>query len=177
MSGFDPTELLRLALTVVVGYLGAFAAMRLNLPGSRLLGPMLAVGAAHAVGVPLQRLNPEYRYAAQILVGATLASTLTPGVVRRMLLLVGPAALGVALLIALGVLGGWGLHLATGLPLASALFAGAPGGAAEMALAAGDLGGEVELVAALHVVRSLAVLLIVPVLLRWLLRNRRDSSE
>jgi membrane AbrB-like protein len=172
MSGLEALHLPSVLLTIAVGYLGAFVANRLNLPGGRLLGPMVAVGLMHAVGVPVERLNPNYRYLAQILVGATLASTLTPEVFRRLLALAGPSAVGVLLIVSVGVFGGWVLHLATGLNLATALFAGTPGGAAEMALAAGDLGGSVETVASLHVVRSLTVLLLAPFLLRWILRNR-----
>jgi membrane AbrB-like protein len=173
MSGLDSLHLESVLLTIAVGYLGALVANRVGLPGGRLLGPMVAVGIIHAVGTPVERLNPNYRFLAQILVGATLASTLTPEVFRRLLALAAPSAVGVVVIVSFGVFGGWVLHLATGLNLATALFAGTPGGAAEMALAAGDLGGTIETVASLHIVRSLTVLMLAPLLLRWLLRKHQ----
>ena len=165
-------DLARLALTLALGFAGAQLAVWVKMPAGAVLGPMLLVGALNILGAPLLQLGAPYRYAAQILVGGMMAASITPATARAMLRLVGPAALGVILLITLGVLGGWGLHRLAGVPLASALFAGAPGGAADMALASADVGGDVELVAALHVVRQLAVVMILPVLLRFILRPR-----
>jgi membrane AbrB-like protein len=171
----DASEAGRLLLTVAVGYVGAWAALRLRLPAGALLGPMLLVGTLHVFGAPLVKLDAGYRLFAQVLVGATVASTLTPSVLRFLPRLFGPAAVGVAGLIMLSVLGGGVLHLATGLNPATALFAGAPAGAAEMSLASADLGGDVELVAALQIFRQLSVLVVLPPLLRWLLRDRKSE--
>ena len=161
-----------LLLTLAVGYAGARVAQQCRIPAVGLLGPIVAVGGLHMLGIPLPQLGREYRYVAQVLVGATVASTLTPAVVAQVARLFGPTMLGVLVLIVLGVASGWALHVVAGVPLASALFAGAPGGAAEMALAAGDLGGDVELVAALHIVRSLIITGALAPLLRWLLRGK-----
>ena len=172
MSGLDPADLLRLAFTVAAGFGGAAVAARLRFPAGALIGPMLAVGALNLAGAPVIQLGADFRNAAQILIGATVAVTLTPAVAAMMLRLVGPALAGMAVLIVLGVLGGWTIHRLTGLPLASALFAGAPGGVVEMSLAAADVGGDLELVAAIQFARLLAVTTAVPILLRWAFRSR-----
>lgn len=173
MSGLEPLELLRLAATLLVGCAGGLLAFRLRIPAGGLIGSMIAVGGLNLLGVPLAHLGSEYRNAAQILVGATVAGTLTPAVAALLARLIGPAMLAMVVLIALGLLGGWIVHLATGLQLASSLFAGAPGGVVEMSLAAADVGGDMELVASIQFVRLLSVATLLPILLRTIFAARR----
>jgi membrane AbrB-like protein len=164
--GPEAIELVRLAATLLVGLVGAWVATRLRIPAGALIGPMTTVGALNLLGLPLAHLGSDYRLAAQFLVGATVASTITPAIAIQLLRLLGPVAACMAALISLGLIGGWLVHLATGLPLASSLFAGAPGGVVEMSLAAGDVGGDAELVATIQFARLLFVATLVPLLIR-----------
>jgi membrane AbrB-like protein len=173
----DPLELVRLLATLMVGIVGAWIAGRLHVPAGALIGPMVTVGALNLLGVPLAHLGSEYRLAAQFLVGATVAATLTPAIAMQLMRLIGPVAVCMATLIVLGLLGGWVVHLVTGLQLASSLFAGAPGGVVEMSLAAGDVGGDAELVATIQFARLLAVATLVPALMRWGFGRRARERE
>jgi membrane AbrB-like protein len=85
-----------------------------------------------------------------------------------------PAAAMVVTLIGAGLLLGWGLSQVTPLDLTSALLSGVPGGASTMPLIAHALGGDIRLVAALHLTRQLVMLVVVPPVLGYLLYGRRQ---
>jgi hypothetical protein len=86
-----------------------------------------------------------------------------------------PAAIMIVTLISAGLLMGWGLSRLTTLDLVSALLSGVPGGASTMPLIAHDVGGDMRLVAALHLMRQLVMLVLVPLTLGYLFRNRRHE--
>ena len=56
----------------------------------------------------------------------------------------------------------------TGLDLATCVIGSAPGGAEQMVLLAGELGGDVRLVAAMHISRQVVLMVGLPFLLRAL---------
>ena len=86
-----------------------------------------------------------------------------------------PAAIAIATLIAIGLTLGWGLAQVTPLDLTTALLSSVPGGASTMPAIAHDLGADMRLVAALHLMRQLVIFVLVPSLLSYLLRGRHHK--
>jgi uncharacterized membrane protein AbrB (regulator of aidB expression) len=78
-------------------------------------------------------------------------------------------------LIVMGLLLGQGLALVAPLDLITALLSSVPGGASTMPAIAHDLGGDMRLVAALHLTRQLVIFILVPSLLGTLLRGQRGK--
>jgi uncharacterized membrane protein AbrB (regulator of aidB expression) len=73
-----------------------------------------------------------------------------------------PATAFVVIIISVGLLLGWGLSRVTPLDLPTALLSSVPGGASTMPAVAHDLGGDMRLVAALHLMRQLVAYILLP---------------
>jgi membrane AbrB-like protein len=160
----------RLAATLALATAAGALAQALHIPLPWMIGPLLATAAASLAGWPATSA-PVLRNAGLWVLGTALGLYFTPA----MLALV--ARLWPALLAALAwaLLLGWGFyrwlafsHRGTGLAPATAFFAGAIGGASEMALLAERHGGQVDRVAAAHSLRILIVVLLVPFALQGL---------
>jgi membrane AbrB-like protein len=87
-----------------------------------------------------------------------------------------PAAGVVVTLIGTGLLLGWGLEMVTSLDPITALLSGVPGGASTMPIIADELGGDIRLVAALHLARQLVMLILVPALVGYLFRREAAAT-
>lgn len=157
-------------LTLAVGLLGGLLGIRLRLPAGALIGSMLAVAALGLAGHPSEPVPPILRNLGKILVGTVVGSAVTVSTLREIRPAALPALLVAVLLIGAGLLGGWLLSYLSGMDLATALFATAPGGSAEMTAAAEDMKANAAIVAALQTVRIIIVIAAVPTLLRWWLR-------
>jgi len=160
----------RLAATLALATVAGALALALHLPLPWMIGPLVATAAASLAGLPATSAL-ALRNAGLWVLGTALGLYFTPA----MLALV--ARLWPALLLALGwaLLLGWGFYRwlafsarGTGLAPATAFFAGAIGGASEMALLAERHGGQVDRVAAAHSLRILIVVLLVPFALQAL---------
>lgn len=100
---------------------------------------------------------------------------MSPQSLHRLRQVAFPAAVMVITLISAGLFLGWGLTQLTTLDLISALLSGVPGGATTMSLIAHDVGGDMRLVAALHLMRQLVMLVLIPIALGYLFRNKRHE--
>lgn len=157
--------------------LGAFAGsvcawLRTPLPW--LIGPLVACAAASAAGAGLQSL-PAIRGAGQWAIGAALGLYFTADVLARVAQLWLPILAGVAWALLVGLACAWALRRFSGADPATAFFAGAVGGASEMALQGERNGGVVETIAAAHSLRIMMVVIILPFSYRWLDIHGVDS--
>lgn len=157
----------RIALTLAgaaaAGGLAAWA--RLPLPW--MIGPLLASALAGIAGAPLLA-SQRLRNAGQWAIGVALGLYFTPEVAGRIGSLAPAIALGVAWALALG----YGFHrwLAWANPgesRATTWFAGAIGGASEMAVLADRAGARIDRVAAAHSLRVLIVVVSIPFAILW----------
>lgn len=156
---------LSIALTLAVSTGVGLVALRLRLPGGLIVWALAAAAALHLIVDGLEPLPGIFRTAAQILIGIAIGTEITRSPLRavhdvRLALAVETGA--VVLLCA-----GAGLLLAWLTPLdpRTALFALAPGGASDMAVAAVWFGLDAALVAGFQVVRQLLVFVVVPLVL------------
>jgi hypothetical protein len=110
-----------------------------------------------------------------LFIGISVGVQMSRQSLRRLRQVAFPAAAMIIVLISAGLLLGWGLAQLTTLDLVSALLSGVPGGASTMPLIAHDVGGDMRLVAALHLMRQLVMLVLVPMVLGYLFRNKRQG--
>jgi len=86
-----------------------------------------------------------------------------------------PGAVVVVTIIGVGVSAGLVIAAAGWADPAAALLGSVPGGVGEMVAAAAGLGADSALVAGMHLIRLFAVLLTLPLLLRWARTWRPDQ--
>jgi len=175
VAASEPAALLPTAAALALGLLGGLLALRTHIPTADLVGPILAVGGVNLLGGQLGPLPDGFRQAAMLLIGVSVGAQMSRESLRRLRTVALPAAAMIATLIASGLLLGWGLSLVTPLDPVTALLSGLPGGASTMPVIAHDLGGDIRLVAALHLTRQLVMLIVIPAILSHLLRGRRQK--
>ena len=166
-----------LLLILSVGAAGSLLGGLLRIPGGTMLGGLVAVAALRLSGIA-QPLGGEWSLAGQVLIGAAVGSSLDREVLGTFRQVLVPGVLAVLATLAGGVAVGAMLMATTDLGPTVAFFGAAPGGMSEMTAAAVALGASGPVVAAMHLVRIVAVLAILPVLLRRASRRARiDLSE
>jgi uncharacterized protein len=157
----------QVALTIALGLAASWAAVRIKVPSGSILGPMIVVGGLQLTeALPLTSLGAEWRFIALCLVGAVVGTAFNRGAIALMIRSVRLAAIGVVMVVAAGLVGGWVLEQVTELRLVTALLGLSPGGASEMAAAALDFQADAGVVAALHMVRQISVFMTIPLVFK-----------
>lgn len=173
-----PTEAAGLGLTLATlacGLAGGMLGVWARVPSGDLMGSMVAVSVANLLGAHLGPLADAWRVIAMVLIGIAVGTQVSRASLRRLREIALPAAASIATLMLMGLGLGWALWRITSLDLATALLSAVPGGAGTMPAIAHDLGGDMRLVAALHLTRQLVlVLVLLPALTRTLARPARD---
>jgi membrane AbrB-like protein len=144
-----------------VGGLAGWLAQAIHLPLPWMIGPLLVCAALNIAGGRLAAL-PVVRNFGQWGIGTALGMYFTADTLLR--LAQHGVALGASLLFALGLGFGfaWALHRFAGIDPTTAFFAGAVGGASEMAVQGELHGASTATIAAVHSVRIALVVLVVP---------------
>jgi hypothetical protein len=155
------------ALALVVGTAGGWAASVAGIPLPWMLGSMGACLAAVLASAPVERPKRVVEPMRMVL-GVMLGSTLTPELLER----AGEMAVSVALLVpyvAVAALVGW-LYFARlcRLDRETAFFAAMPGGVFTMTAYAEDIGADVRQVALIQSARIILVVSTLPFVIRWL---------
>lgn len=169
----EPVGLGATVVVLILGLLAGLLALKLHVPTGDLVGPIVVVGGINLLGGGAGPLAVGFRQAAMLFIGISVGAQVSRQSLRRLRQVALPAVVMIVVLISSGLLLGWGLAQATTLDLTSALLSGVPGGASTMPLIAHDVGGDMRLVAALHLVRQLVMLVLVPFVLGYLFRSRR----
>ena len=161
-------------LMLAGGIAGSWVAMRLKVPGGRLIGAMLASSALHVLGYVDGRLAPSLLTAAYVLMGCVIGSrfrgTSLSTLRAKLLPALGCIFVTVGFSIAFALLC---QHL-LGLPFAEIWLAYAPGGVEAMTVMAYALNLEPSYVSAHHVIRLLALVLLSPL---WTAAIMRPPAE
>lgn len=158
---------LGLACALLLGAAAGALCAWLRTPLPWLIGPLVACAIASAAGAGLQSV-PVVRGAGQWAIGAALGLYFTPAVLAQVGRLWLPIAAGVGWALLVGLSCAWALRRFAGADPATAFFAGAVGGASEMAAQGERHGGVVETIAAAHSLRIMMVVIILPFAYRWL---------
>ena len=155
------------ALALVIGVPAGWLCAWLNAPLPWLIGPLVASALASGGGVALYGPRST-RAAGQWAIGAALGLYFTPEAVERISQLWLPILFGILWSVLIGMFCAWMMRRYTDADPATAFFAGAVGSASEMALQGERNGGRVETIAAVHSLRIMMVVIILPFAFRWL---------
>jgi membrane AbrB-like protein len=178
LAGAEALGLGGTALTLVCGSIGGMLALQGGVPSGDLIGSILAVGGANLLGAGLGPLAGDLRSAAMILIGTSVGAQMSRESLQLLRRVALPATAFVVIIISVGLLLGWGLSQVTPLDLPTALLSSVPGGASTMPAVAYDLGGDMRLVAALHLMRQLVAYILLPsVLSRALHKSPRPVAH
>lgn len=166
-----------LALVAAAAVIAALAT-RFNVINAWIIAPMLLCLAVVAAGHSLPPVPPIILLAAQIAIGVSLGLRFRVDSLRRF-----PRVALAGLLSALLLAGGAFTVLATSveglgeLDHVSAILAVAPGGLGEMIASAGALGLLAATVAGFQLTRSVLTNLLVPPVIRWIVRGRPNNKQ
>ena len=171
LGGFAEVTAIDGGVLIAIGIVGWFVGARLRLPGGMFLGPMFISAAAHGFGLTKAVPPSELVSLAQLIVGTAIGCRFNGTSVkefRKALVMGVVSAIG---LLALAVLAAIPLAPLVGLPFEALLLAFAPGGLTEMSLISMTLGIDPAFVTSHHFFRLILILMIAPMLFRWLARR------
>lgn len=158
-------------LTIMIAIVGGLGGVRLGVPAGALAGPVLLGVAVGAAGLFRMVLPPGLLLIAYAVIGIRAGSRFDIEAIRRLRHVVAPV-LGyvVLLLVGCGLLG-WGLAAVAEIEPLTAYLATTPGGIDSVTAAAIDTGADTTLVLAVQLFRMLAVVIVGPLLSRWLVQR------
>lgn len=153
-------DLADLVWTLAIAAVGIGVGRLLRLPAGILTGPLLLSAVLQGTGLTEAAGATWLLYLAQLMIGVGLGSSFA-GIGRRQLLRAfGLCALSVAIFFVLGFVFALTISRLTGLPLQSLIISFMPGGVTEMSLVALSLNLSPIVVAAHHVIRIFATVLL-----------------
>jgi len=172
----DSVKYLPGLLTISAGLGLGLLALGTRIPAAPLVGALLGATLVRLVpNLPTIHWPTGTRTMVEIAVGIVIGSGLTTATLQEMRHLWRPAVLITLALLAAGIVVGWWSSRVLGIKLAVGLLGAAPGGLTGMSLAGEELGLGAT-VAALHTVRLLTVLVVMPLLVRFLTTGQGGSS-
>lgn len=176
-SQWDAAHLLADAVVCLIGGLGAWFAIRLRFPGGMLVGTILAIGVANIAGANLPELPREFRYTAQLLIGAGIGCSFDREAIRRIRDLLPIQIINLILLLTMTTF--WSLLLWATTPLdwLTSALSTAPASAADMTATAIALGAAAPVVAAIQALRVIIVSLVMPYAIRQVIRRRQPLQN
>lgn len=154
--------------TVLAALVGAWIFERLKVPAGALIGAMAAVAAVNLAGSSTFPL-PEW---VRFLSFAALGWLLGQGFTRETLVSLKEAALPITVIVVSLLTATVLITLvlrALGVDLATAFLASSPGGISQMGAIAADLGADAPVVVTAHLMRVITVVVIAPLVAKWLL--------
>lgn len=176
-ASFTALNVKEAAILIVCGIFGYLAAKRIGISGAAIIGPMLANGAVHMLGIAEARVPVELVNLAQLVIGVHIACQFA-GITVRDLFSTVSIAFGYAIVMMIAaaiftVLVVW----ATGINQNAVALAFAPGGQPEMNLVALVLDFDPAYVALHHLLRVMIIVIGAQFLIGWLIRADRDSRQ
>lgn len=167
-------RLARVAAALVVGVVCGWLAQQLHMPLPWTIGPLLGCAALNIRGANLAAL-PAARHFGQWGIGTALGVYFTRDTLVDLSANLWPLAASLGFAVLLGFAFAWTLHRFAGVAPATAFFAGAIGGASEMAIQGERHGADVATIAAVHALRITIVVLVVPFAFLWLGLHGQDA--
>jgi membrane AbrB-like protein len=157
-----------LLLYALAGTAGGLLALRTGIPAAPLAGALLGAALVSVSGrLEIAQWPTGTRTALEIAIGTVIGTALTASAVAELQQLWKPALLITVTLVLTGVVVGlWCSRLLNINPVV-ALLGAAPGGISGMSLVGAEFGVGAA-VAVLHAVRLITVLLVLPLVVKWL---------
>ena len=149
-------------IVIPLALAGGLIATFFHIPAGPMIGALIAVGAANLILGRASQVPKQINFAGRALLGTVIGSSID----RHTLELLGNAiapTIGLAVTLLLGsILIAFIMMRLAKLDRATAICSYMPGGMGEMTAVAHDLGADMRVVAALHVMRLILILVIVP---------------
>lgn len=165
---FSEVPLHEIALMALAGLLGWKGGERIGLFGASILGPLILTAALSLAGIIHSRPPAEVIMASQFFIGISVGAKYA-GITWRELRVDVGAGIAFALMLAAISLAVFALvSLLSDAPPLDLLLAFLPGGQAEMAVIAIVAGADVAFVVAHHLLRIFVVILLAPLVARWM---------
>ena len=162
---------------LVAGIVGGLVADVLGMPAGVVVGSLLGGGVYRLAAGDAGPWRDRYGHVGRLLLGTVIGAAFGPDVLTPLKTALLSMLGVIACLVGGGMALGWGMAQVTSLDLATALLSSVPGGASTMPAVAHDLGGDMRLVAALHLMRQLAVLAVLPTVLSYVFKRRARRPE
>ena len=156
--------------------MGAAAAKLIRLPVWPLTGSIIGAAVVHLLAGGVWSVPRWWTVLAQVLVGTAVGAGVGRQVFKDFRRVALPGTLAVVAIVAVGVGSGVLMAVAGLADPDTAVLGMVPGGVGEMVAAAAALGADSPLVAAMHLARLLAILSVLPLLVRWM-RRRRPRAD
>jgi len=176
LSQWDLPHFTANAIVFLIGGVGAWLAVRFRLPGGMLIGVILITALTNIIsGDALPPIPREFRYTAQMLVGAAIGCSFNVATIHRIRALYKLQLQTTVLLLALSMIWALLLWVMTPLDLLTAVLSTAPAGCAEMTATAIALGADAPIVAAVQALRVIAVTVVMPILIRRIMQRQPNG--
>jgi membrane AbrB-like protein len=153
----------QMALALLLGGASGYVANRLRMPLAWILGPLFACSAATLLGLRLRPI-PFGRQTAHVVVGLAIGLRLTPAVLASTVSLIPAMVIGTLYMIAVTTGAAFLLRSLAQVDRRTAFFGSAAAGMSEMAILAGERGGDVQAVSVVHAIRITCVVVVIPLL-------------
>lgn len=153
----------QIALALLIGGAGGYAASRLSVPLAWILGPLFTCSAATLLGLRLRPV-PYGRQVAHAVVGLAIGLRLTPAVLAATAGLLPAAVAATLYMIGVTTAAAFLLRRLTQTDRRTAFFGSAAAGMAEMAILASERGGDAQAVSIVHAIRITGIVVVVPLL-------------
>lgn len=160
----------KVLLTLIVAGMGGLIGIKLNIPAGAMIGSMVAVIVLN-VSSGKAYIPENFKLVAQMVVGGVIGLRFTRESIADLKEMIVPAIILMIGLLALCVILGYIIHKTTGLDLTTALFSTSPGGIADMSIIAEAYGADVRKVVALHMVRLVSVITLLPIIIKFLVEK------
>lgn len=161
-------QLSSIFFTLLVALVGGSIAVKLKVPAGAFIGSMLLVAVIKGSGFELGSFPSWTRFLIQIVLGTFIGLSVSPEVIHELKQLALPATIIVVVLVSTGIVTGLVINKMTNLDMVTSLFSAAPGGMSDMVLISSVLGADAAKVAALHLVRIISIVVILPMFIRWI---------
>ena len=158
--------------------LGGVLGRMTRISGGAMLGAMASATLWNLGGAPVVSLPAWYGISVQVLAGSLVGVVMTRSVVKQIGTLAFPVVSTALMVLSAAILGCVILTLCFDWHFTTAWLAGSPGRTQDMLIYASAVNAEIEKVAAVHISRLLAVLLLTPLIIRagHALLNPKTSS-
>lgn len=166
--------LVRLAITIAVGMIGGYAALRLKVPAGALIGSMLVVAVMN-VAFGTAYMPAAWKFYTQVSTGAYLGAKISRADLRDMKIIFVPALILAAVMLAFTTAVGILICRISDLTPATALFAVAPAGITDMTLASMEFDSEPSIVALIQTVRIVFTICMLPPMIKLI--ERRSGTH
>lgn len=146
---------------------GWWIALKLNISGPVIIGPLIASALVHGAGLTDAKLPDELIRLSQLILGVGLGSSFAGLNVGNIMTAIFRSIVLMIMLLAISLGFTFLIVNYSNIEFASVLLAYVPGGQAEMTLIALALGNDVSFIVVHHLLRLLIVVLASPLVFRW----------